>query len=220
MAFYAVNDSTVIIVNPKAGSRSMMAALEQVPHMQITAMEALGYETRVLFHSHPIGRLNSLFNHFYRLTLNNAQYAEFLPLGTITAHGSRVKNSIGTNEHHWKGARKQEFDASLAEERKLSLTDDDLELKLNNRDYRRFVDFILTGNRDAHWGSQVALSSHEGTLVANVVHKFEDINEHWQTYVASPLPHLNSWPAVAHDPYKLPELRTFYADDLALRSTL
>ena len=220
MAFYAVSDSTVIIVNPKAGSRSMMESIELAPFTEVTALEALAYENRVLFLWHPLARLSSMFNMLYRITLNNGQYAEFMPVGTIKAHGSRVKNGVGANEHHWKGTRKQEFIDSLVTERLLSLTDDELELKLNNRDYRRYVELILAGNYNAHWGSQVALSSHEGVLVANIIHKFEDVNLHWLKYVQSPLPHLNSWPPVIHDPYKIPELRALYAADIELWSNL
>ena len=220
MSFFAVDNDTVIIVNPKAGSMSMMQALEQVNHLEVTAQEALSYSKRVLFIRHPITRLKSLFNMFYRLTINSADYAEYMPVGTIRAHGARAKNVIGDNDHHFSGLVKALSDDDIAAERLSGLTDDEIELTLNNRDYRRFVDFILSGNKDNHWQPQTLLSSYQGELVANTIHKFEDINIHWQSYVSSPIPIINSWPTVDHINYRLKDLRAYYADDIALWSTL
>jgi len=220
MSFYAVSADTVVVVNPKAGSTSISEALNKVPNKQVSALEALSYPKRVMFLRHPIERVNSLFNMFYGLSLNNSQYSEFMPIGTITAYGSRVRKLKGLNEHSWKGEKKALYEAKLKEGLANGATDRDLELTFNNQDYRRFVDYVLSGKQDSHWESQVEQSTLNGALIPNTVHKLSDLNHVWKSYVGSPIPESNSWPSVEHENYRLEDLEEYYKSDLKLWSTL
>lgn len=217
----AANDPVVMVVAPKAGSSSMRYALGKVPHLNISIEEAATYDNIIMFLRDPIERVNSLFNMFWRYALNNSRTTEFMPDTTIKAYGGRVKGGVGSNEHHWTPALKSEYDTKLTLERASTPLDGDLILSLNNQDYERFIDFILANPAaDDHWGSQVELATHNRVFLPTTVHPLSDLNLKWTDYVKSPIPQDNSWPAVSHDVYRLAELQTLYAKDIALMGTL
>lgn len=216
MPFYAVNEDTVICINPKAGSMSMHSALSQVPYTEVRASDALNFRVRVMFPRQPVNRLNSLFNMLWRMTLNNSSYEGMVPKGTIQAYSARVESRIGSNEHRWTDTRRAEY---TEDKRVRELAGDNTDARLiasmNNDDYHRFVDYILADNHDDHWGSQIKLCTEGRNFIPTVAHRFEDVNTYWTNYVNSPLPTENSWPSVTHDEYRLSDLNRYYADDIA-----
>jgi len=220
MSYYAVSDTTVIAINPKAGSMAMRASISQTPFVEITAVQALEYEQRVMFIRDPVERVNSLFNMFYHLTTGCSGFSDTLPGDIILAYGARVGSFVGANDHRYIGRKRYDCEARVNQERNGTLSDEQITVKLNNEDYQRYIDYILAGNKDDHWGSQVALSSLDGQLVPNVIHNFSDIDTVWQDYVIAPIKQQNSWPSVSHDDYRLADLQAFYADDIALIGTL
>ena len=216
MSYYAVSDNTVVVVNLKAGSMAMRSSIMQTPFIEVTAKQALNYERRVMFLRDPIERVNSMFNMLYHLTTGNSSYDEILPSGVILAHGARVSNFTGINDHRYTGKIREDCAVRIYRERIKLLSDDQIISKLDNEDYERYVDYILAGNKDDHWGVQVDLSKHNSELVPNIIHNFNELADKWQDYVTAPISKDNSWPAVTHDVYRLNDLNTFYADDLAV----
>lgn len=206
--FVQISNDVCIAIIQKAGSSSMIEALSSIPTVVISAKDALTMPIRVAFVRHPIERINSLFNHFYWMALNNSTYSEFIPNGTITAFGARVDGHKGANEHHWGVDTLTLYFDTIA---KLPTR-----TELDNADYQSFIDFILSGEPDSHWAPQYAQGLHEGVFVPNTVHRFEDVNKYWFDYVGGKLPTTNSWAPVAVDPYRLDDLYGYYADDLIL----
>jgi len=220
MSYYAVSDTTVIAVNPKAGSMAMKSSISLTPFAEVTAELALAYDRRVMFVRDPIERVNSLFNMFYHLASGSSDFGEMVPHGIILAYGVRVGSFVGLNDHRYVGETRALCEARIAAERAAGLSDTQIINKLNNEDYKRFIDYILAGSQNDHWGQQTELSTHNGQLVPNILHDFNTIATYWQDYATAPIQKENSWPAVAHDEYRLADLRAFYADDIALMGTL
>lgn len=216
MSYIALNDeSYVICINPKAGSMSMYTALSQVPNTDVKPSIALGYSRRVVFIRHPITRLNSLFNMVWAMALNNSSSSDLIPDGLINAFSARVEGKIGSNEHRWSEEKKAAYaDQVVIEKANGNDTDEKLIIAMNNKDYHGFVDHILSGAQDDHWGNQVDLCAYNNQFIPTVAHRFEAINNYWNIYVNAPLPKENSWPAVPHDEYKLNELKAYYAKDI------
>jgi hypothetical protein len=216
MTYIATKVDTCIKIVPRVGTKSIRESINASSHNIISVEEALNKQTIVMFVRHPINHINSAFNLFYDLTLANSQYQEFMPKGTITAWGARVKGGVGQNEHKWKSQIIDNYNSKLSSERQeKTISDDDLIKKLNNEDYQRFIDFILAGNYDDHWGCQITQSKHNGNLVPNVAHRFEEINKYWSNYFNTDLPHRNSKPVIDRDEYRLTELNKRYAESIA-----
>lgn len=215
MAVYLkVSTDTCIQVVSKVGSMSMRSAINQVPHQEIRVAEALLLPKRVMFVRHPLTRLASAFNHFWWLTLNNTRYHEFVPAGVILADGGRLEGRVGGNEHHFSGDRKKFYDDKLAEEIAKGGTTEEIAVRLKQEDWNRFIDHVLSGNNDDHWAPQLDIAKHDGQIVANIAHRFEDVRTHWTKYVGGTLPELNSWQDVPKIDYRLAELRSYYDETL------
>lgn len=229
MAIYQVSfeapDETCIFVNPRVGSLSMTTALHRVNHSIITLEEAQELPNRVMFMRHPIERLDSLFGRFYALALNSSKFSEFMPEGTIKAHGARVAGLVGNNDQHWKGSKITDFQERLAAKRDQGpISNADLARWLDNGDFRRLVKYILEKdkdgnykNNDPHWGNQVDLCSLNGEFIPNIVHKFdteENIAIHWAKYVNEPITRIRPSLPIDHEEYLLEELKTYYAKDI------
>jgi hypothetical protein len=196
----------------------MHQTINQAPNTQIDKNAARLLPNRVVFIRDPLERFNSFFNHLYAMELNSTGYsAGFLPKDQVFAFGERLRGSIGTND--WK-FDPQRYAMKIAADRG-GREDTTLATYLDNKDYEALVDYVLSRqSTDDHWGSQTDLCSDDSGFIPNLVFKFEDVNSTWSTYFSSPLIHSNSWPTISHDPYRLAELESFYADDIALRGTL
>ena len=213
--FLKVSQDTCIQIVSKVGSFSMRYAINQIPHEEISVVDALKLKNRVMFVRHPLARLTSTFNHFWWLTLNNSGYSEFIPSGIILADGGRLEGRLGSNEHRHRLDRKQFYDAKLAVERAKGGTNAEISARLKQEDWIRFVDYVLSGNNDDHWLPQLDIAKHEDHIVSNIAHRFEDVRDHWIKYVGGTLPELNSWQSVPKVDYRLDELKEYYRDTLS-----
>lgn len=211
-----VSDTTCIKVLTKVGSQSMINAFANLATVEITPDEAALLTRRVMFVRHPLVRLASVFNHFYWLALDSMFCDQFIPNHTITAYGQRIKGNVGRNE--WKHTRDRaaHYASVKAVTDTWSATPDQIATILDQKDWERFIDFVLSGkDSDEHWLPQVAQAKLNGTLIANIAHRFEDIATHWSTYAGGELPQSNSWVNVPKTDYRLAELQAYYADDIA-----
>jgi len=82
-------------------------------------------------------------------------------------------------------------------------------------DYAAFVDFSLE-NGDSHWNPQVGEASDNGTFIPNIVHRFEDLTNYWETYFTGRLPWDNAFSKVATTDYRRGDLVEFYRNDTSL----
>jgi len=213
--YIKVSSDTCIQIVSKVGSISMRSALAQVPHIEITAIEALSLDKRVMFVRNPLVRLASAFHHFWWLELNNSSYNEFLPKGIILADGGRIEGRLGLNEHRHSGERKLFYDTKISDEISKGGTINEISKRLRQEDWNRFVDYVLSkSNNDEHWIPQLDVAKHSGVIVANIAHRFEDVSEHWAKYVGATLPEKNSWQGVPKVDYRLDELKSYYAETL------
>ena len=85
--------------------------------------------------------------------------------------------------------------------------------------YESFIDHILA-NRDPHWQPQVELVRHEGVMVAKTVHKFEELQLHWEKYFKGLLPWANAHSKAVVTDYRKLDILEYYKDDLNLWGTL
>jgi len=86
-------------------------------------------------------------------------------------------------------------------------------------DYKNFIDYALD-NPDPHWGSQVDLMTFNGEFIPTHIHKFEDIQEHWEKYAAGRLPWYNAWSRIPITDYRQDDIKSFYQKDIAMRDSL
>ena len=214
--FLKVSDDTCVQIVSKVGSFSMRAAIRQVPHEEVTVAQALKLPRRVMFVRHPLTRLESTFNHFWWLTLNNVGYSDFIPSGIIRADGGRLEGRVGANEHRHRGKRKLDYldrrDAAMKAGGGAAVAA--VAARLKQEDWERFVDYVLSGGEDEHWLPQMDIAKYEGRIVANIAHRFEDVRDYWPLYVGGTLPELNSWQPVPKKPYRLAQLRKYYRETL------
>ncbi len=230
MAIYQVSDTRCFFSNPKVGSSSFDLFFNTTDHDKISLGEAFRQKGNgtltelVLFVKDPIKRLDSLFNMFYKLALDNSQYTQFIPEGTITADGHRVDGSGGANEHHFKGKVASDHAARLTAKRILIPNDDaKLRRSLDNEDFQNLANIALSGARNSYWASQVDLCTYKGAFVPNIIHKFDnpvDVQTSWAKYFDDPLPHENTSIQIPHDDFKLDELKGYYSKDFDLRRTI
>jgi len=213
--FLKVSDDTCIQIVSRVGSMSMRHAINQVPHKQIPVDQALLLTKRVMFVRNPLTRLHSTFNRFWWLTLNNTSYREYLPKGIILADGGRLEGRLGLNEHHFKGDKRTFYEDKLSNEVSKGGTIEEIAARLKQEDWRRFVDYILSGvNPDDHWVPQLDVAKHNGEIVANIAHRFEDVRVHWPKYVGGTLPEKNVWQEIPKTDYRLADLKAYYAETL------
>lgn len=86
-------------------------------------------------------------------------------------------------------------------------------------DYQKFIDYILENN-ECHWSSQVKQMTESGVFTPTVVHKFEEIQEHWEKYAVGKLPWENAWSKLPISDYRHDDVIMHYADDYNLRGSM
>lgn len=228
--YFAINNKLCIAVHPKVASMSISVALQSFNAPQITAQEAATFNRCVMFLRDPLERLNSCFSHFYWIEAAHSQNG-FMPKGIIRAYGNHLRGGkINPHRFH---TIEDDFNAAVESQKAgRTITDEELATEFDNLDYQAFVDYILAGNHDDHWGQQTALAKLNGQLIPNEIIKFEEIGNWWDLAVKKgrkintsmdgeiSLPKINSHYHVAHDDYRLSDLQAYYADDIALRGTL
>lgn len=83
-------------------------------------------------------------------------------------------------------------------------------------DYERFIDHVLSES-DWHWMPQTRLLTHNGQLIPNILHPFEQISERWFDHIGGCLPVVNKWKRLNVETYRHQDLLTYYQDDFELR---
>ena len=82
--------------------------------------------------------------------------------------------------------------------------------------YESFVDYVLLNeHNDEHFLPQVESVRYRGQLTANLILRFEDVNEWWPNFFTGKLERLNSAPRLSEiDPnYRRSEIDAYYAND-------
>jgi len=200
---------------PKVGSMAMREALGKTQATQITAEQALDYNFRVTFVRDPISRFRSFFNFASNHTRYRMFCRQFLPEGTITGEGYKVEGTQLANQHLDTQKMLNDYGVKYALEKSKGAVDSVIALRFHEQDWRRWVDHVLAGNNNEHWDSQVEMATLNGVYIPNIAHKFEEIQDHWQTYVpGSILEQLNSSIPVPHSNYKEDEILANYQADL------
>jgi hypothetical protein len=216
MAIVQVSANTCIFINPKAGSRSMRYCINNIPHDFITIDQAKLLDRRVVFFRDPIERVKSLFNQLWDLAINNSGN-DLITSDTIMAYGGRIDGTVGLNEHHWKDSKRQKYLDKKIEKQKKHTKDEDIIKELNNDDYKRFVDYILSGVDDDHWGQQYDLCTANNEFIPNIAHEFNDqINVNWAKYCALELPIIGHHKEILVDDYRLGDLEDYYSNDIEM----
>lgn len=221
MSYVQVSDDTCIKVVSKAGSQSMNEAFNSIVSEEISVEEALALDNRVMFLRNPVTRVNSVFNHVYGSNLYHSDFSQHIDSDIIKSHGARYAGAFYHNEHHYSVEKQRDYNEAVARHEEIGGTREEIVRRMNNEDYRRFIDLVLSGNKDQHWAPQVSQAIHNGRLVCNIVRKFEDVGERWRDHVpGGKLPHINSWGSVERSDYLTTALREYYAEDLQLWSSL
>jgi hypothetical protein len=150
------------------------------------------------------------------------RYDEFMDQSIVTAYGGKILKLSHVNAHHWTAKHEADYQAFLVALKAEfpSYTDEQLAAVSNQRDYERYIDYILSGNEDPHWKQQTDLSKDGAVFIPNIIVKFEDINTVWASYVGGTLPKVNSWQNIETTDYRVADLQAHYSDDLTTRSAL
>ena len=85
----------------------------------------------------------------------------------------------------------------------------------NVTDWQNFVDYVLDSANpdDLHWMQQVDIFS---SGIPTVIHKFENLLNHWQTYRPGILQQRVHFTRPATPDYRIPELAAKYAEDFTI----
>lgn len=219
--YEVVPDTTCVITIRKVGSNSMDSAIGRGWHKIISSADAMLLPNRVIFFKDHNERIDSNFKHFSRVALNNSKLTGILPPGIITGFGLRYSGELGCNEHHWRGRRVEVYNALVASLKAEGLTDEQIVLWLNRRDYKAFIGHLLS-NAEEHWAPISTLAMHEGLPIWNIAYKFDnssDISRDWLKHVTIPLGVENSWPSVPRGPdYRQNDIDSLYVGDTVIRS--
>ena len=82
-------------------------------------------------------------------------------------------------------------------------------------EWPKFVDYALE-NDNPHWRSQISFISDDSGMVANRLHKFENVGRCWEEYYQGILPWINATSKVPYADYRVDDINRFYKADLEL----
>ena len=84
---------------------------------------------------------------------------------------------------------------------------------VHTESWQAFIDQVLNSEPDnEHWLAQAV---HVGDVL-NIIHRFEDLDRHWETYRPGFLPWNNKATRLPTEPYRTAELIRKYAEDFAM----
>lgn len=81
--------------------------------------------------------------------------------------------------------------------------------------WESFIDFVLDGNDNTHWDSQIEQLSFDGVYLGTETYRFEDIHNHWSKYYRGKVPHINGYTHEQIDKtYRIADVNSKYFRDI------